>query len=151
MFLLLSLTNSSPSLILARVKHLSSGITPEEAGKKAINKFNKEGMNQQLMADSSKNSTNYAARSLTKDPNLEQLDEATIGGPGFGKVIPLPKKPSGALVEARNEKNAVLKDHEDIPSAHDKLKNNPTRVAKIGQKVLRDDNEQNNQNGDGVT
>jgi len=72
------------------------------------------------------------------------------GPSDMGRVKPLPKRVSGELTDARNDKNATLKDHEEIPSAYTILKNNPTHNAKFGQKFLRDEAGQTNANGEGV-
>ena len=130
------------SIIITRRKYFTGGIPPTKVKGNDANGL-KGIINAEQGAKEVQSHDAKAAQGLK--PGNRSIQESSMG-----YVKPLPRKTPGAVIEARNEKNAVLKPHKEIPSAFETLKNNPTRVAKIGHKVNRDLMNQTNMNGEGV-
>ncbi len=140
----------SESIYLTKQKLVNSGIQPTNT-KPNVGNGLKGVLNAEQGSKDVMNALGKAGQGLAPGnrSKVKQIQENTIPST-MGKVKPLPKRPSGALVDARNEKSAILKDSVKIPSAYTILKNNPTHNAKFGQKILRDEARQTNANGEGV-
>ena len=131
------------SLFLTRQKYFKSGIPPTQVEGNAKNGL-KGVLNTHQGTKEVQSHDAKAGQGLK--PGDRSIQEATL----FGHAKPFKIRPTGAVIEARNEKNALLKQPKDLPSAFSTLRDNPTRVAKPGHKVNRDLMGQTNQNGEGV-
>lgn len=137
------------SLILTRKKYLMGGIAPTTVkgtaanGLKGVLDKDKGNLDVTLQQARANNGQQYGNRAAVKKTHIQE-------DASFGYVKPLPRKPSGKAIEAMNEKNITIKPASQIPSAFSILRENPTRVAKIGHKVNRDQMNQTNRNGEGV-